>query len=100
MSTQTQAIRKDLGRLADEAQELITDTVDRAGEKAGETRQRLTATMERGRDMCGRVRDQAVEGAKAAHHAVHEHPYQAIAIACGVGLFIGYLLTHRRSRDA
>jgi ElaB/YqjD/DUF883 family membrane-anchored ribosome-binding protein len=39
-----------------------------------------------------------VGGAKAADEAVHEHPYQAMAIALGVGMIIGYLAA-RRNRD-
>jgi ElaB/YqjD/DUF883 family membrane-anchored ribosome-binding protein len=40
-----------------------------------------------------------VQGAKAADEAVHEHPYQAIAIGVGVGVVVGYLLSRRCSRN-
>ena len=45
--------------------------------------------------MAGNVRDQAVAGAKAADVAVHEHPYQAIAIGVGVGAVAGFLIARR-----
>ena len=50
--------------------------------------------------MCDRVRDKAVESAKAADEAVHEHPYQAIGIALGVGALIGYLASRRCCRNS
>jgi len=39
-----------------------------------------------------------VAGAKAADEAVHEHPYQAIAIGVGVGAIVGFLLARRSYR--
>jgi ElaB/YqjD/DUF883 family membrane-anchored ribosome-binding protein len=40
-----------------------------------------------------------VEGAKAADEAVHEHPYQAIAIGVAIGALIGYFVARRCSRN-
>jgi ElaB/YqjD/DUF883 family membrane-anchored ribosome-binding protein len=101
MSKQTQAISNDMGQLAEDAQALMAATADVAGEKVKEARERLAAALARGKEICGRARDKAVEGAKAADEAVHEHPYQAIAIGVGVGVLIGYLLARRccRHRD-
>ena len=99
MNKETQAIRNDMGQLADDARALMTATADVAGEKVGEARQRLAAALERGKEIYGRVRQQAVEGAKAADVAVHEHPYQAIAIGVGCGALIGYLLARRCGRN-
>jgi ElaB/YqjD/DUF883 family membrane-anchored ribosome-binding protein len=36
---------------------------------------------------------------KATDQAVHEHPYQAIALGVGVGAILGYLLARRCSRN-
>ena len=99
MSKQTQAISNDLGTLAEDARALMTATADVAGEKVGEARQRVAAALERAREIAGNVRDKAVAGAKAADEAVHEHPYQAIAIGVGVGALLGYLLARRCSRN-
>ena len=98
MDKQTQATSGDINALADEARALMTATADVAGEKVGEARKRLAAALERGKEIYGRVRDKAVEGAKATDHAVHEHPYQAIGIALGVGALVGYLLARRCAR--
>jgi ElaB/YqjD/DUF883 family membrane-anchored ribosome-binding protein len=99
MNKQTQEISNDMGTLAEDARALMTATADVAGEKVGEARKRLAAALERGKEIYGRVREKAVEGAKAADEAVHEHPYQAIAIALGVGAILGYIVARRCSRN-
>jgi ElaB/YqjD/DUF883 family membrane-anchored ribosome-binding protein len=99
MNKQTQEISNDMGQLAEDARALMAATADVAGEKVGEARKRLAAALERGKEIYGRVREKAVEGAKAADEAVHEHPYQAIAIALGVGAILGYIVARRCSRN-
>jgi ElaB/YqjD/DUF883 family membrane-anchored ribosome-binding protein len=99
MSKQTEAISNDMGTLAEDARALMAATADVAGEKVNEARKRLAAALERGKEIYGRVREKAVEGAKAADQAVHEHPYQAIGIAFGVGALLGYLVARRCARN-
>ena len=99
MNKPTQATINDPGSLAEDARALMAATADVAGEKVGEARKRLAAALERGKEIAGCVRDKAVAGAKAADEAVHEHPYQAIAIGVGVGAIIGYLIARRCSRN-
>jgi ElaB/YqjD/DUF883 family membrane-anchored ribosome-binding protein len=100
MSKHTQAINNDMGTLAEDARALMAATADVAGEKVGEARKRLAAALESAKDIAGRVRDRAVEGAKAADEAVREHPYQAIGIALGIGAIIGFLASRRCSRSS
>lgn len=88
-----------MGHLAEDARALMVATADVAGEKVSEARKRLSAALDRGREMYGRARERAIEGAKVADEAVHEHPYQAIAIGVGVGALLGYLITRRCSRN-
>lgn len=99
MNKETQAISSDMEQLADDARALMAATADVAGEKVGEARKRLAAALESGKEMYGRVKEKAVEGAKVADEAVHEHPYQAIAIGVGAGVLLGYLLGRRCSRN-
>jgi ElaB/YqjD/DUF883 family membrane-anchored ribosome-binding protein len=95
MNKQTQAISDDLGQLAEDARALLAATADVAGDKVGEARARLAAALDRGKVLYGQARDKAVEGAKVADQAVHEHPYQAIAIGVGVGALLGYLVARK-----
>src|SRR5665213_3046589 len=99
MNKHTEESAHDLGQLADDARAFMSATADVAGEKVGEARKRLAAALERAREIAGTVRDKAVAGAKATDEAVHEHPYQAIAIGVGVGALVGYLLGRRCSRN-
>jgi len=99
MDKQTHASSNDMGTLAEDARALMAATADVAGEKVGEARKRLAAALERTKEIYGRVREKAVEGVKATDEVVHEHPYQAIGIAFGVGAVIGYLVSRRCSRN-
>ena len=99
MNKNTHEVSDAMGTLAEDARALISATADVAGEKVGEARKRLSTALDNARELAGKVRDKAVQGAKAADEAVHEHPYQAIAIGVGVGAVIGYLLARRGSRD-
>jgi ElaB/YqjD/DUF883 family membrane-anchored ribosome-binding protein len=99
MEKQKQAVSDAMVTLADDARNLMTATADVAGEKVGEARKRLAAALESGKELYGRVREKAVEGAKAADEAMHEHPYEAIAIGVGVGALIGYLVARRCTRN-
>jgi ElaB/YqjD/DUF883 family membrane-anchored ribosome-binding protein len=88
MNKHAQATANDLGSLAEDARALMAATADVAGEKVGEARKRLAAALET-------VKAKAVQGAKAVDEAVHEHPYQAIAIGVGVGAVLGYIVARR-----
>jgi ElaB/YqjD/DUF883 family membrane-anchored ribosome-binding protein len=63
-----------------------------------ELRAKLEAATEKAKEVCKRLQDQTVAAAKATDKAVHEHPYQAIGIAFGVGLLIGVVATRCRCR--
>lgn len=95
MSKQTKAIADDMGQLAEDAHALMVATADVAGEKVIAARQRLAAALDRGKEACGRVGEHAADGARAADKIVHEHPYQALGIALGVGALIGCLIARR-----
>ena len=99
MSKETQAITNDMSQLADDARALMAATADVAGEKVGEARKRLAAALESGKEMYGRVKDKAIEGAKATDTVIRDNPYQAIAIGVGVGAILGYLIARRCSRN-
>ncbi|MEY2409456.1 MAG: ElaB protein [Verrucomicrobiota bacterium] len=99
MNKEMQAISNDVGILAEDARALMAATADVAGEKVAEARKRLGAALESGKELYGRVRERAVEGAKAADQSVREHPYQAIGVALGLGALLGYLMARRCSRN-
>jgi ElaB/YqjD/DUF883 family membrane-anchored ribosome-binding protein len=92
MTKHTHDTGHDMASLAEDARALMAATADVAGEKVGEARKRLAAALEG-------VKAKAGQGAKAVDEAVHEHPYQAIAIGVGVGTLIGFFLARRCSNS-
>ena len=53
MRKQTNALSKDIARLADDARALIDATAEVAGDKVGKARKRLVAALERGKSAGG-----------------------------------------------
>ena len=94
--TQKLAGHNDLGTLAKDARSLITATTDLATQKVGAAHQRVVETMKNAKETAGQVRDQAVDYVRVTDKAVHEHPYQAMGIALGVGALLGYIVSRRR----
>ena len=99
MKNQMLAVGNDVSTLAEDARALVAATADVAGEKVAEARKRLGASLENSKELLARVREKAVEGARVADRTLHEHPYQAIGIALGVGTLVGYLVARRCSRN-
>ena len=95
MRKHKQANGDDTSTLGGDARALMHATADVAGDKVAEARKQLAAALESGKELIGRVRDKAVERAKAADQVVCENPYQTIAIALGFGAVIGFLLARR-----
>src|ERR1039457_3121522 len=97
--TKITAGHNDVGTLAEDARALMTATADVAGEKVADARKRVADALESAKEIAGRVRDQAVDYAKATDDAVHKHPYQAIGIAFGLGALLCYFVSRRGSRN-
>jgi ElaB/YqjD/DUF883 family membrane-anchored ribosome-binding protein len=85
--------------LAEDARALVAATADVAGDKIAGARKRLTAALDSGKELIGRVREKAVDHAKAADEVIRDNPYQTVAIAFGVGALIGYLAARPCSRS-
>ena len=88
----------DLETLAEDARALMAATADVAEEKVVEARKRLSTALNNGKEIYDRVKEKAVEGAKVADQTVREHPYQAMAIALGIGALIGFFAARQYPR--
>jgi ElaB/YqjD/DUF883 family membrane-anchored ribosome-binding protein len=95
MDKSTEAITSELAQIAEHARELVSATADVAGGKVGEARKRLMTALENSKELCNQVREKTVEGAKVADEVIRQNPYQAIAIALGVGAVLGYVVSRR-----
>ncbi|MBL9169473.1 MAG: DUF883 family protein [Verrucomicrobiales bacterium] len=89
------AVRHDAHTLAEEARALLQATADVADEKVAEARKRLESALERGQDVIALVKEQATASVTAADKRVRENPYEAMAIAFGLGAVLSYLITRR-----
>jgi|SRR5579862_493200 len=95
MGEQEQAQQNNRSTLAEDARALVAATADVAGDKIADARKRVAAALDSGKELIGRVREKAVEHAKAADEVIRDNPYQTVAIAFGVGALIGYLASRR-----
>jgi ElaB/YqjD/DUF883 family membrane-anchored ribosome-binding protein len=99
MNKHQQADENNLGTLAEDVRALVAATGEVAGNKVSEARNRLAAALDSGKELIGRVRERAVDHARAADQVVRDNPYQTLVIAFGVGAVIGFLATRRYTRN-
>lgn len=86
----------DLHTLVAEAEKMMGDSLSEHTEDAvNALRTRFSAAQERLSDLYDGAKTRVVAGAKCTDAAIRENPYQALAIAAGVGLLAGILLGRR-----
>jgi ElaB/YqjD/DUF883 family membrane-anchored ribosome-binding protein len=96
---------QDPKELLTELQALVADAEKMLGDPASEApegvmdalRSRYENIHERITDFCATARKKVVAGAKYTDTMIRENPYQALAVAAGLGLLVGVLLGRRRS---
>ena len=98
-SVARERILTDLKTLVRDAEDLLKATSKDASEMAKEARARLGAALERTKSTCQEVQDRGIEtartAAKKADSVIHDHPYESIGVAFGVGLLLGVLLREK-----
>jgi len=90
-----QAVRHDAHTLVEDARALLEATANIADEKIADARQRLTEALESGKVTYDRVKERAIEGAKAADETIRTHPYHTAGITFGIGVLLGVLIGRR-----
>ncbi len=84
--------------LAD-AEDLLRATASMTGDKATELRERAGESIKRAKVRLQDAQDAAAERTRAMANAtddyVHEHPWQAVGVAAGVGFLLGLLVGRR-----
>ncbi|CAN5823087.1 hypothetical protein BH11VER1_BH11VER1_24020 [soil metagenome] len=96
MNNHTQAILNDTNKLVEDTRVLLHATSEIAEETVVAARNRLSTVLESGRESYDHLRVKAVESARAADHAMRDHPYQSAGIAFGVGVCLGVLMATAR----
>lgn len=103
MTAETQEARdqliEDFKKVIGDAEELLKVTANETSGKVGEVRERAEANLREARRklqvMENDLITQTKAAAKATDQLVHENPWQAVAIAAGVGLLFGILSGRR-----
>ncbi len=86
----------DLRDLVSEAQKILDDSPsDSNGENDLALRERFEAARERFTEIYATAKKKVVAGGKYADETIRENPYQALAVAAGIGLLIGVLVGRR-----
>ena len=82
-----------------EAETLLDKAAKETGDKARDLRSQVEARLLSAKLKLQELEGEAVARAKAAARAtddyVHDHPWQAIGVAAGIGLVIGLLVSRR-----
>jgi len=91
-----QRLTSDINLVLRDAEELLKATADGNRENLTEVRRRLASALESAKATYERLKDKTVKAAQTTDHAIREHPYEPIGIACGVALLIGVLVGRRR----
>jgi ElaB/YqjD/DUF883 family membrane-anchored ribosome-binding protein len=84
--------------LAD-AEELLKATAAQTGDKATEMREKVTEHLKRAKFRLQEEQEKMLtrtkEVAGATDDYVHEHPWEAVGVAAGVGILLGLLISRR-----
>jgi ElaB/YqjD/DUF883 family membrane-anchored ribosome-binding protein len=89
-------LRNDLQAVARDAEALLKATADVSGERITEIRGRTQETLRRAYDHLYVRNQQVRELARTTDSYVRDHSWSAIAVAAGVGVLIGLLVTKDR----
>lgn len=86
----------DLHTLVADAEKMVGESLtEHTAEAVTALRARYEAAQERISELYEGARTRVVAGAKCTDAAIRENPYQALAIAAGVGVLVGILLGRR-----
>lgn len=91
------ALKGDIGKLREDIATLASSIGAIAGEQAGATGAKVREGAEYVRTQAGeaaaRGRARAEQGAQAVEHQIEEHPFTSVAVAFGLGMVVGRLMS-------
>lgn len=89
----------DIKTVLADAEDLFKQAASATGERATELREKALAQLRQAKDKAADVQVVVVEKGKAAARVtddyVHEHPWQSLGVAAGLGFVIGLLLNRK-----
>ncbi|WP_414660598.1 DUF883 family protein [Horticoccus sp. 23ND18S-11] len=97
-SATPQELLSDLQALVKETEAMVADKVSDYSEEAlASLRTRYAVAQERFTDACASARKKVVAGAHYTDETIRANPYQSLAIATGLGVLIGILVSRRNN---
>ncbi len=100
VSAAREQLLRDFNQVVSDTEELLRSLASVGGEKAAAAREsveeNLATAKKRLRELQGSAVERATDAARATDDYVHENPWQVIAIAAGVGVLVGLVLSSRR----
>ncbi|WP_150696977.1 DUF883 family protein [Pandoraea terrae] len=89
----------DIKTVLADAEDLLKQAANTTGERASELSDRALTLLKQAKEKASDVQVVVVEKSKQAARVtddyVHDHPWQAVGIAAGVGVVVGLLLNRR-----
>ncbi|VVE04200.1 membrane protein [Pandoraea capi] len=89
----------DIKSVLADAEDLLKQAANTTGERASELSDRALTLLKQAKEKASDVQVVVVEKSKQAARAtddyVHDHPWQAVGIAAGIGVVIGLLLNRK-----
>jgi ElaB/YqjD/DUF883 family membrane-anchored ribosome-binding protein len=89
----------DLKVLISDTEELLRATAGQAGDKIAVARERIQSSLAVYKDKLidaeQALMERTKEAARATDEYVHEHPWQAVGAAAGIGFLLGMLIARR-----
>ncbi|AJC22969.1 hypothetical protein RO07_01660 [Pandoraea pulmonicola] len=89
----------DIKTVLADAEDLLKQAANTTGERASELSDKALTLLKQAKEKASDVQVVVVEKSKQAARAtddyVHDHPWQAVGIAAGIGVVIGLLLNRK-----
>ncbi|VVE42461.1 membrane protein [Pandoraea commovens] len=89
----------DIKSVLADAEDLLKQAANTTGERASELSDKALTLLKQAKEKASDVQVVVVEKSKMAARAtddyVHDHPWQAVGIAAGIGVVIGLLLNRK-----
>ncbi|MCI3205601.1 MULTISPECIES: YqjD family protein [Pandoraea] len=97
--TNKEKFMTDIKSVLADAEDLLKQAANTTGERASELSDRALTLLKQAKEKASDVQVVVVEKSKQAARAtddyVHDHPWQAVGIAAGIGVVIGLLLNRK-----
>jgi ElaB/YqjD/DUF883 family membrane-anchored ribosome-binding protein len=91
-----QRIRQELRDVVRDTEEMLRHKVQDAGEGYVQAREKVERSLKKAsqelHDAEQAVVERAKKAARATDHYVHDHPWESMGVATGVGLLLGLLI--------